>query len=288
MLILVDGKNAAKAAFHVNGKLKTRDGLQTGLAINLLAQIRKMMVDRSEGVEQVTFLWEGERCWRHDFFPEYKSNRNNREYPDLKPGEPDWRQQVSLLEAVLATLPIRQCTGTNLEADDLAYILKNPNGRTVLISNDFDWLQLVDHETWVYQSRPKIMVTPQNLTEITGYNSPAEIIEMFSICGDSGDFIPGVRGVGEKTALKYLRGGLGSHLATFKNIKSWMDDPNGYARSRTLFDMKSIPEHVKGDYTTQINEFDEKGFRALAERMEWNMVLRDFDAWTAPFRSLRP
>lgn len=285
MRMLIDGKNATKAAFHVNGKLKTSTGLQTGLATNLLQQVQRLArVCAADGrpFTEIYFLWENHTCWRHDFYADYKGNRT---YDDreIKPGEPDWRQQLGVLFSVLKSLPVTIAIGKKLEADDLAYLLKSPGGN-VMLSNDYDYLQNVDHNTSVYQSKNKREITLQNFTAETGYKNPAELIEMFSICGDSGDGIPGVVGVGEKTAMKFLRGETKSTSQAHINISKWMLDPNGYERSKTMFDMSRIPEEVRNSYTIEHHTLDEDQFRMHVSHLEWTSVANKYEDWIAPFR----
>lgn len=299
MHLVIDGKNRAKAGYHIGGKLRSSTGLQTGLACNLFSQIKKLL-ETHTSINRVYFLWEGQHTWRHDIFPEYKGDRVY--VKPEGPEEPDannWPQQVALMQAVLETLPFRYCISPNLEADDIAGILaRNATEKTLLVSDDYDYLQLVrSGVVAVYQpksimdpvtkiSKPKPVITVDNMSELLDYRSTEEVIEIFSICGDKGDGIPGVVGVAEKGAKSYLRGEMKSSSQKYKDISNWKDNPNGYERSRTLFDMNRIPEQYLNNYTTEIREFDEKGFRALVEKMEWGTVLKNWDRWVALFRRL--
>lgn len=285
MQIVIDGKNRAKAAYHISGKLRSSTGLQTGIAVNLAGQIKKLL-DAHRTVDKVYFLWEGAKCWRHDFYSEYKGNRTYAATPE-DPNENSWPAQVALMQSVLEKLPVRYCISSSLEADDIAgRIALTATEKTLLVSDDYDYLQLIRPGVAVYQPKIDRVVTISNLEEITGYRSTEEIIDMFSICGDSGDGIPGIVGVGEKGAMSYLRGELNETSAKYKKIKAWMDDPNGYIRSRTLFDMRHIPAHLYNDYTTEIREFDQVGLTALGKRMEWNTLFRNWDLWVGLFSRL--
>lgn len=297
MHLVIDGKNRAKAAYHIGGKLRTTTGLQTGVACNLMGQIKKLL-ETHKTIDKVYFLWEGPRSWRHDMFPDYKGERTYR--PESEdPNENSWPKQVSLMQEVLRHLPIRYCISQTLEADDIAGILaRNATEKTLLVSDDYDYLQnLREGVVAVYQpksvmnpitkiSSPKPVITQSNMPEILDYLSTEEVIDIFSICGDKGDGIPGAVGVAEKGVKTYLRGTMSKTSAKYRIIEAWKADPNGYERSRTLFDVGRIPQNLLSDYTTEVREFDEKGFRALAEKMEWGTVLKNWDRWVDLFRRL--
>lgn len=288
MHALIDISNASKAAFHVNKDKRSPSGLQSGTAVNLLQQIRKVVVDYH--VSKVSVLYDSHPTWREDYYPSYKlarriKNEQRRQEEKINPPEHDFYQQFLLAVAVIKLLPISEIQGDGLEADDLAGAFCS-DGPTLLVSNDFDWCQLVTPSCSVYQTKFKRLITLENFTKELGYNSPLELIDMSSLCGDDGDGIPGAAGVGEKTALKYLRGLMNKKTSTHKKIQEWINDPEGMTRSRHLFSLENTPPELLKSVRVVENRLQEQAFLELAKELNWGTVLNDPQRWLAPFYQL--
>ena len=161
--------------------------------------------------------------FRHKMYPEYKATRQKT--PE------DLHAQVPLVEEVLAALGVPSLLVSGYEADDiiatLALKCKTENRDCYILSSDKDLLQLVGNGTW--QLRPAKTYKPEGEGglpyELVGPDevkaewgvSPDKVLDLLSLTGDSSDNIPGVKGVGEKTAVK-LMGRYGSLDEIYANI----------------------------------------------------------------------
>ena len=145
----------------------------------------------------------GEPTFRHEQYVEYKANR--RETPD------DFRSQLSLIFEVLDALGIRRLSAPGYEADDLIATLATQAAAqdmdVLIVTGDRDVLQLVSDRVTVLMTRRGITemtrFTPATVTEKYGL-SPAQYPDFAAVRGDPSDNLPGIPGVGEKTATKWI------------------------------------------------------------------------------------
>lgn len=140
--------------------------------------------------------------FRSEIYKEYKEQRES--MPD------DLRSQIPLLYELIDALGIKRIAVDNYEADDIIGLIakenKNKNIKTIIYSPDKDILQLVDEDTTVIASNKEneLVEYDRELVKEKRGVYPNQIIDLLALMGDSSDNIPGVRGVGEKTALKLL------------------------------------------------------------------------------------
>ena len=197
-LLLVDGSSYLYRAFHALPPLMNSQGVPTGAVLGVLNMLTKLIKEESPTRVAVVFDASG-RTFRDDLFEQYKAHR--------PPMPDDLRSQVQpLLDAVEAMgLPLLRITG--VEADDVIGTLARQAaelGYGVLISTgDKDMAQLVD-------ARVGLVNTMSNTRlDRAGVKAkfdvfPEQIIDYLALVGDSSDNIPGVTGVGPKTAAKWL------------------------------------------------------------------------------------
>src|SRR5271154_1691654 len=197
-LILVDGSGYLYRAFHALPPLTTSKGEPTGAVLGVLNMLNKMVKEEAPDRIAVVFDAPG-RTFRDDLFDQYKAHRT--------PMPDDLRAQIQpLLEAVEAMgLPLLRVAG--VEADDVIGALAKQAaeaGYDVLISTgDKDMAQLVD-------ARVGLINTMSNTRlDRAGVKAkfdvfPEQIIDYLALVGDSSDNIPGITGVGPKTAAKLL------------------------------------------------------------------------------------
>lgn len=199
-LALIDGNSLINRAFYAMPLLTTKDGTFTNAVYGFMNMFFKMLADDKPTRIAVAFDVHAP-TFRHDMYKEYKGTR--------KPMPEELRPQIPLLKEVLKAMGVYTLEKAGLEADDIiGTIAKNTQMKTVIFTGDKDSFQLVDEETEIHFTRRGITETEiyddKNFKEKTGL-IPSQIIELKSLMGDASDNIPGVKGVGEKTAVALLQ-----------------------------------------------------------------------------------
>lgn len=211
-LVLIDGNSLINRAFYATPPLSTKDGTPTNAVYAFMNMLIKIIGDISPKYILVAFD-RNEPTFRHGLFTEYKGTR--------KPMPEDLRPQIDLLKNVLDVLGIARYEIPSIEADDIiGSASKKFNKQTIIITGDKDSFQLVDNTTSVYFTRKGIseleVFSLENFKEKMGID-PIQIIDLKSMMGDSSDNIPGIAGVGEKTALSLVQA-YGSLENLYQNV----------------------------------------------------------------------
>ena len=204
LLLLIDGHSQAyRAYFGMKTPLSTRDGELTAAVYGFTRKLLSALKEYDP--EYVAVAFDTGDTWRHAEFPEYKATRDA--MPD------DMRTQLVRIEEMLHAFNIPVITYPNFEADDILGTLARQaaaQGQDVLImTGDRDMFQLVtDRVQVLYTSGGPNPVTsvygPAQVYERYGL-TPAQFIDFKALTGDTSDNIPGVPGIGEKTAVKFLQ-----------------------------------------------------------------------------------
>jgi DNA polymerase-1 len=211
-LVLVDGSSYLYRAFHALPPLATSKGLPTGAVKGVLNMLKSLRKQYPQSPFAVVFDAKG-GTFRDALFTEYKANRPS--MPD------DLRVQVDLLHACVKGLGYPLLCVDNVEADDVIGTLARSSAaadRPVIISTgDKDMAQLVDgHITLVNTMTGSVLDIP-GVKEKFGVG-PEHIIDYLALMGDKVDNIPGVPGVGEKTAVGLLVGIGGGLKELYENL----------------------------------------------------------------------
>ncbi len=221
-LVLIDGNSLINRAFYATPPLSTKDGTPTNAVYAFINMLIKIIGDIKPQHILVAFDRK-EPTFRHDLFAEYKGTR--------KPMPEDLRPQIDLLKEVLDVLGISRYEIPSIEADDIiGSAAKKFNKETIIITGDKDSFQLVDDTTSVYFTRKGIseleIFSNDNFKEKMGIN-PIQIIDLKSMMGDSSDNIPGIAGVGEKTALSLVQ-----TYGTLENLYENIDSLKGKLKEK--------------------------------------------------------
>ena len=205
-LMVIDGNSIVNRAFYgVSQNLSTRDGLPTNAIFGFLNILLKLLDEERPDALAVAFDMKAP-TFRHLAYDGYKAQRK---------GMPDELvAQMPVLKEVLDAMNIRRYELEGWEADDLlgtmAQINRAAGGTTVVVTGDKDSLQLIDETTTVKlvttrmgQTSTKDM-TPDAFREQYGFD-PIHMIDLKALMGDASDNIPGVKGVGEKTAMALVQ-----------------------------------------------------------------------------------
>ena len=220
LLALIDGNSLLHRAFHALPPMNSRDGTPTSALFGFLSMLIKVINEEQPDGLLVAFDEHGP-TFRHELYKEYKAGRA--ETPD------DLRAQFPILRELLPQMGIQTASWPGIEADDILGIFsrkaRQAGTRSLLVTGDRDALQLVDQDVTLLLTKKGISetlrVTPQVLFELYGV-SPEGMVEVKSLMGDASDNIPGVPGVGEKTALKLIQ-----QYGTLQSVLEHIDEIPG-------------------------------------------------------------
>ena len=204
-LVIIDGKSVFYRGYYAMPTLSTKDGTPTGgvygFAVMALEVIKRLKPD------YVCIAWDKKGTnirLRQELYPEYKANR--------KPAPPDFYAQIPILHEMLESLGWPLYEADDYEADDLMGAFAKQAGEkdveSYLITSDLDVLQLINEHTHIYTLK-------KGLSNIELFNvayfeekygvGPHQWADVKALKGDASDNIPGVAGIGEKTALQLIQ-----------------------------------------------------------------------------------
>ena len=221
-LVLIDGNSLINRAFYAMPVLSTKDGVVTNAVYGFMNMFFKMLSDVKPTYVAVAFDVKAP-TFRHKLFSEYKGTR--------KPMPDELRPQIPLLKEVLALMNVTIIEKPGSEADDIiGTIAKHTDIKTIIITGDKDSFQLVDEQTEVHFTKRGITETEiydlENFKEKTSL-TPSQIIDLKALMGDASDNIPGVSGIGEKTAKKLLE-----DYSTVENLYENVDKLSGKLKEK--------------------------------------------------------
>lgn len=210
-LVLVDGSSYLYRAFHAFPPLTNREGEPTGAMYGVLNMLKSLITQVEPSHIAVVFDAKG-KTFRDELFEQYKSHR--------PPMPDDLRAQIQPLHSIIKALGIPLISVEGVEADDVIGTLAvqaAKDGKHVLISTgDKDMAQLVNDHIMLINTMNNTLLDREAV--IDKYGIPPElVIDWLALQGDSSDNIPGVKGVGEKTALALLQG-IGSIQTIYENL----------------------------------------------------------------------
>jgi len=198
LLVLVDGSSYLYRAFHGLPPLTNRAGMPTGAIYGVLRMLRKLIEESCPDRVGVIFDAKG-KTFRHDLYAEYKANR--------PPMPDDLRVQIEPLQQAIKALGMPMHSIPGVEADDVIGTLAKEAveaGFQVLISTgDKDMAQLVNDDVRLINTMNNNLLEVDSVHQKFGV-SAEQIIDYLALMGDKVDNIPGVPGVGPKTAAKWL------------------------------------------------------------------------------------
>ncbi len=199
-IILVDGSSYLYRAFYAPPHLTNSAGEPTGAVYGVVNMLKSLVRQFNPSELLVVFDAKG-KTFRDDMYAEYKANRPS--MPD------DLRSQIEPLHQIIKAMGLPMVAVPGVEADDVIGTLAtqaSAAGRPVLISTgDKDMAQLVDDQVTLINTMTDTVLDPEGVREKFGVG-PELIIDLLALMGDKVDNVPGLPGVGEKTALAMLQG----------------------------------------------------------------------------------
>ncbi|MFA5142896.1 MAG: DNA polymerase I [Candidatus Omnitrophota bacterium] len=229
-LFLIDGNSFCYRAFYAIRALTNSKGLPTNAIYGFVTMLNKIVKDTKPDMLAVAFDMKGP-TFRHKKYEDYKIQR--------KPMPDDLVGQLPHIKNIVSaySIPIFEVQG--YEADDvLATIARRAeeNGiETFIVTGDKDALQIVDSHIKVYSTHKEGLVYDSNKVKEEYGVEPGRMIEIMSLMGDAVDNIPGVKGIGEKTAVELITQ-FGSLDELYKNIDKVKSD----AKKRILAENRDM------------------------------------------------
>ncbi len=197
-IYLVDGTAYIHRAYHAISPLSTANGLPTHAVYGFTTILRRILRERDPSCLAVAFDTRGP-VFRHRLYPSYKANR--------PPMPDDLAVQIPYIRRIVQAYNILCLEHDDLEADDLiASVTKQLTARgcrVMIVSGDKDLLQLVSDTVSRWEPMNDRLMDPAAVKKKYGVN-PEQLLDYFALTGDSADNIPGVPGVGPKTAQKLI------------------------------------------------------------------------------------
>jgi len=199
-LILVDGSSYLYRAYHALPPLTNSKGKPTGAVKGVINMMRRLQKDYPESTLVVVFDAKG-KTFRDDMYSEYKANR--------PPMPDDLRMQIEPIHQIIQAMGLPMLIIDGVEADDVigtlavqATIIEQP---VIVSTGDKDIAQLVNEHITLVNTMTNTLLDREGVIEKFGI-PPELIVDFLALLGDKSDNIPGVPGVGEKTALGLLQG----------------------------------------------------------------------------------
>ena len=219
-LVLIDGNSIAYRAFFALPLLHNEKGIHTNAIYGFTMMLMKI-IEEEKPTHMLVAFDAGKTTFRHELYTEYKGGRQKT--------PPELSEQFPFLRELLDAYNIRTYELENYEADDiigtLATQAEREGFRVVIISGDRDLTQLTSDRIHVHVTKKGITdmerYTPQHVHEKYGL-TPAQIVDLKGLMGDASDHIPGVPGIGEKTALKLLK-----EYGTVENVLASIEHLSG-------------------------------------------------------------
>lgn len=282
-MIIIDGNSLVHRAFHAIPPLSNSQGLATNAVFGFTNMLLKVLAEENPGYIAVAFDI-GRVTFRHNDFGDYKATR--------KPTPEDLRPQFPLLKDVLKAMQIQIFEIENFEADDLIGTLsahaEQAGIKSIILTGDRDALQLVSPLT-------SVKLTRKGISELDEYDAgkvwdrfgitPLQYTDFKGLTGDPSDNVPGVPGIGEKTASRLLKeyGSLESLLAaaseitgrTGEQVRAFKEQAELSKKLVTI--CREVPVDIdleqcrwKGpDYKELLDIFKKLEFKSLIKSIYW-------------------
>lgn len=228
-IVLVDGNNLLFRSYYATAYtgniMRNKEGFPTNGVYGFVNMINKIISE--EKPEYMMVAFDIGKTFRHEKYERYKDGR--RETPD------DLKVQFPVAKKILTAMGIKYLECAGYEADDIIGTIsmwceKDPEYEALIVSSDKDLLQLISDETVVKLLKTKdyIWMNKKTFNDTYGFD-PIHMIDLKALMGDSSDNIPGVKGIGEKGAIKLV-----SEYKTIDNIYENIDKIKGATQIKLI------------------------------------------------------
>lgn len=233
-LILMDGNSIAFRAFYGLPLLTNQSGLHTNAIFGYARLLEKVIKEEQPDYFLVAFD-AGKSTFRHKQYTEYKGGRQKT--------PPELGEQFAPIRKLIDAYGIKRFEHEDYEADDIigtwTKLADEEKFETIVITGDKDLMQLASEHTKVYITKKGVsdieVYTPEHVAEVYDGLVPMQIIDLKGLMGDKSDNIPGVPGVGEKTAVKLLK-----EYSSVENVLDNIENIGGKKLKENLTNNKEI------------------------------------------------
>ena len=280
-LVLVDGNALFHRAYHAVPHLTNKDGDPTNAVYGFTNIMIKMMNDLKP--KYVVVCWDkSSQTFRKDLYPAYKATR--------KKMDDELRIQIPFVKELVGALNLPFVELDNYEADDIigTFVEQSKDYETIVVTGDKDQLQLIDEDTKIYMLRKGFSETQiyglEEMLETYGL-TPKEFIDLKALQGDSSDNIPGVPGVGPKTAVDLIQkyGSLDGVYANLNDLKGKLKErlednkDKAYLSYKLSTIVRDAPLTLDLQHAT-LNQVDRQALHELFMRLNFKSLLNKLPA----------
>ncbi|MCY1627498.1 DNA polymerase I [Staphylococcus pettenkoferi] len=284
-LVLVDGNSLSFRAFYALPLLQNKAGIHTNAIYGFAMLLEKILKEEQPDHFLVAFD-AGKTTFRHQTYGDYKGGRQKT--------PPELSEQFPYIRQLLDAYQIKHYELDSYEADDIIGTLSKEADQagidTIIITGDRDLTQLATDRVTIYYTKKGVTdvdhYTPEFIAEKYNGIQPKQIIDMKGLMGDTSDNIPGVAGVGEKTALKLL-----NQFESVEGVYEHIDDVSGKKLKEKLENGKADALMSKQLATINVNSplevnlkdtqlpesIDEQDKIELFKKLEFNQLLNNLD-----------
>ncbi|HCT9005800.1 TPA: DNA polymerase I [Staphylococcus aureus] len=284
-LVLIDGNSLSFRAFYALPLLSNKAGIHTNAVYGFAMLLEKILKEEKPNHFLVAFD-AGKTTFRHEKYSEYKGGRQKT--------PPELSEQFPYIRQLLDAYHIKRYELDNYEADDIIGTLSKEADKagfqTIIITGDRDLTQLATDNVTIYYTKKGVTdvdhYTPDFIAEKYNGLTPNQIIDMKGLMGDTSDNIPGVAGVGEKTAIKLL-----NQFDTVEGVYEHLDEISGKKLKEKLQNNKEdalmskelatinvdSPIEVKLEDTLMTHQDEQQEKIELFKKLEFKQLLADID-----------
>ena len=283
-IVLVDGNNLVFRSYYATAYsgviMRNSKGFPTNALYGFINMMNKII--RDEKPEYIMVAFDKGKTFRHEAYTEYKAGRSDT--PD------ELKQQFPVAKEVLNAMGIKYHEMDYYEADDIIGTLSSmahvdPEFDCEIVSSDKDLLQLIEDDVVVrvLKSNDYIIMDRDKFIEEYGVE-PIKMIDLKALMGDSSDNIPGVAGIGEKTAIKLIKeyGSIDGLYENIDSIKGKMQEKliNDKDKCYKSYELATIVKDVKLDFKLEDCKYrgiNNKKFKDILEELEFKSLLNKYN-----------
>ncbi len=283
-ILLVDGNNLLFRSYYATAYsgviMKNSKGFPTNALYGFINMMNRII--REEKPSYILVAFDKGKTFRHEAYDEYKAGRSD------TPNE--LKQQFPVAKEVLKAMGIEYYEMDYYEADDIIGTLshlahKDPEFDCEIISSDKDLLQLIEDDVVVrvLKSNDYMIMNREKFIETYGVE-PIKMIDLKALMGDSSDNIPGVSGIGEKTAIKLI-----SEYGSIDNLYENIDSIKGKMKEKLIHDkdncykslhLATIVKDIPLEFTLEDCKYtgiDNRKLKSILEELEFQSLLKKYD-----------
>lgn len=274
--LILDCNYLGHQAFYTLGEL-AHDNIHTGVTFGFLSRV--ISLAELFHTNDIVFCWDSKSSKRKKIFEGYKLRAKTEEEEEER--KVLYRQFTLIRRKILPAIGFKNVfLQKGLEADDLmAKLVWGQLGEFVIVTSDEDLFQVLQANTRIYNPTKKIMMTRKRFKKEFGIDS-SQWVKVKTIAGCKSDKIPGVGGVGNKTAIRYLNG----ELTKGKKCEAIQNAPAALLRLNR--ELTRLPHAKTKEIKPGPNRFSRKGFKSVCEEYGFESFLerKELRRWKKLFK----